>query len=307
MAIQDILNSNFTLFGGKGGVGKTTCAAAIAVALLPKRTLVVSTDPAHSLGDCLGQKIGDEIVKVEQTENLYALEISAEKSLERFKHDYMPQMRRLMETSAGIEHLTRSERENMLSLPVPGADEVMGLKRLMDLMEEGSFEKVILDTAPTGHALRLLSMPDIFDEGSNIFYHFRDKHRVHERAFSKPDRADQFLVSLKTSTDKLRNLLRSKQTEFVVVTAAERMVLEETKDLVEHLKTYGIPVKHLIVNKLFPDLDADFARARRDQEQKLLQVIRNTFSQLEITEVGLYPTEPSGIENLRRFASVLYG
>ena len=69
---------------------------------------------------------------------------------------------------------------------------------------------------------------------------------------------------------------------------------------------FGIPVRHLIVNKLFPDLDADFARARRDQEQKLLQVIRNTFSQLEITEVGLYPTEPSGIENLCRFAGMLY-
>ncbi len=307
MAIQDILNSNFILFGGKGGVGKTTCAAAIAVALLPERTLVVSTDPAHSLGDCLEQKIGDEIVKIEQTENLYALEISAEKSLERFKHDYMPQMRRLMETSVGIEHLTGSERENLLSLPVPGADEVMGLKRLMDLMEEGSFERYILDTAPTGHALRLLSMPKIFDEWINVFYQFRAKHRFHERAFSKPDRADEFLVALKTSTDKLRNLLRSEKTEFVVVTAAERLVLEETKDLVGHLRSSGIAVSHLIVNKLFPDLDADFARARRDQEQKLLQVIRNTFSQLEITEVGLYPTEPSGIENLRRFASVLYG
>ena len=176
MAIQDILNSNFILFGGKGGVGKTTCAAAIAVALC------------------------------------------------------------------------------------------------------------------------LLSMPEIFDEWINTFYHFRDKHRVHERAFSQPDRADQFLVSLKTSTDKLRNLLRSKTTEFVVVTAAERMVLEETRDLVEHLKTYGIAVRHMIIN-----------RARRDQEQKLLQVIRNTFSQLEIIEVDLYPAEPSGIENLRRFASVLYG
>jgi len=75
---------------------------------------------------------------------------------------------------------------------------------------------------------------------------------------------------------------------------------------VNELLGFGIPVRHLIVNKLFPDLDADFARARRDQEQKLLQVIRNTFSQLEITEVGLYPTEPRGIENLCCFAGMLY-
>lgn len=307
MTIQDVLNSNFVLFGGKGGVGKTTCAAATAFAQLPRKTLVVSTDPAHSLGDCLGQKIGDEIVKVEQTQNLYALEISAEKSLERFKHDYRPKMRRLLETSAGIEHLTRSERENLLSLPVPGVDEVMSLKRLMDIMDEGNFDKYIVDTAPTGHALRLLSMPDIFDEWINVFYKLRDKHRFGERAFSKPDRADEFLMALKTSTARLKNLLRAETSQFVVVAAAERLVIEETQCLVNELLGFGIPVRHLIVNKLFPDLDADFARVRRDQEQPLLQEIRNTFSYLEITEVGLQPTEPRGIENLRRFASLIYG
>jgi len=307
MTIQDVLNSNFVLFGGKGGVGKTTCAAATAFAQLPRKTLVVSTDPAHSLGDCLGQKIGDEIVKVEQTQNLYALEISAEKSLERFKHDYRPKMRRLLETSAGIEHLTRSERENLLSLPVPGVDEVMSLKRLMDIMDEGNFDKYIVDTAPTGHALRLLSMPDIFDEWINVFYKLRDKHRFGERAFSKPDRADEFLMALKTSTARLKNLLRAETSQFVVVAAAERLVIEETQCLVNELLGFGIPVRHLIVNKLFPDLDADFARVRRDQEQPLLQEIRNTFSYLEITEVSLQPTEPRGIENLRRFASLIYG
>jgi cellulose biosynthesis protein BcsQ len=85
MAIRDILNKGFILFGGKGGVGKTTCAAATAFALLPWKTLVVSTDPAYSLGDCLGQQIGDEIIQIDRAANLYALEISAEKTLERFK------------------------------------------------------------------------------------------------------------------------------------------------------------------------------------------------------------------------------
>jgi len=307
MAIRDILNRDFILFGGKGGVGKTTCAAAAAFALLPRKTLVVSTDPAHSLGDCLGQQIGDEIIQINQAANLYALEISAEKTLERFKLDYRQQMRRLLDTSAGIEHLTMREREKLLSLPVPGADEVMGLKRLMDVMDEGNFDKYIVDAAPTGHALRLLWMPDIFDEWIDVFWKLREKHRSQERAFKTTDRADEFLMALKASTARLRNLLRSDKVEFVVVAAAEHLVIEETKDLVKELLDYGIPVRHLIVNKLFPDLDADFARARRDQEQKLLQAIRNTFSNLEITEVGLHPTEPSGIENLRSFASLLYG
>jgi len=306
MAISDILKRDLLLFGGKGGVGKTTCAVATAFAMLPQKTLVVSTDPAHSLSDCLGQQIGDEVIQIDQVENLYALEISAEKTLERFNMDYRQQMRRLLETSAGIEHLTVSEREKLLSLPVPGADEVMGLKRLMDVMDEGNFDKYIVDTAPTGHTLRLLSMPDIFNEWIDVFYKLREKHRFYERAFSRSDRADEFLLSLRTSAARLKDLLRAEKAEFVVVAAAERLVIEETKDLVKELLGFGIPVKHLIVNKLFPDLDADFARARRDHEQKLLQIIRNTFSYLEITEIGLLSTEPSGIDNLRRFASLLY-
>jgi arsenite/tail-anchored protein-transporting ATPase len=307
MTIKNILKSNFILFGGKGGVGKTTCAAAIAVALLPRKVLVVSTDPAHSLGDCFGQKLGDEIVKIEHAEGLYALEISAQNSLERFKHEYQAQMRRLLETSAGIEHLTRSEREHMLSLPIPGADEVMGIKRLMDLMDEGSYEKIILDTAPTGHALRLLSMPDLFDKWINTFYHFRDKHRILEKVFKKPDRADQFLISLKTSTEKLRNLLRSTQTEFVVVTAAERMVLEETRDMVEKLNTYGITVRHMIINKLFPDLGSDFSKERRKLEQKIIQETHEAFSQLQIVEINLQTNEPRGVDGLAGFAKLILG
>jgi arsenite/tail-anchored protein-transporting ATPase len=303
----DILKSDFIIFGGKGGVGKTTCAAAIAVALQPKKTLAVSADPAHSLGDCFEQLLGDDISRIQQTKNLYALEISAEKSLERFKHEYKPQMRRLLETSVGIEHLTRSEREHMLSLPIPGADEVMGLKRLMDLMAEHAFEKTVLDSAPTGHTLRLLAMPEIFDEWINTFYHFRDKHRIFERIFSKPDRADAFLVSLKTDTARLRELLQSDKTEFVVVTAAERMVLEETKDLVAHLKIYGIAVKHLIINKLFPDLGSEFSRERRSQEQKIVDEIHHTFSQLQIIEVPLQSHEPRGFDALAKFASHLKG
>jgi arsenite/tail-anchored protein-transporting ATPase len=307
MPIEELLKSNFIIFGGKGGVGKTTCAASIAVALQPQKTLVVSADPAHSLGDCFGQELGDDILKVEHTPNLYALEISAEKSFERFKRDYKPQMRRLLETSAGIEHLTRSEREHMLELPIPGADEVMGLKRLMDLMEEHAFEKTILDSAPTGHTLRLLSMPEIFEEWIKTFYHFRDKHRVFERIFSKPDRADQFLNSLKTSTTQIRQLLRSDTSEFVVVTSAERMVLEETKDLVAHLKVFGIRTRYLIVNKLFPDLNTDFTRARRNLQQNIIAEMRRTFGTLQIIEVELQPTEPTGIENLAQFARRISG
>ena len=216
-------------------------------------------------------------------------------------------MLRLLETTFSIEHLTRVEREKLLSLPVPGADEVMALKQLMDLMQEGIYEKYILDTAPTGHALRLLLMPDIFDEWISIFYGLREKHRFHERAFTKPDRADEFLLSLKESSSRIRDLLRSNKTEFVVVTAAETLVIEETRDLVSKLQSFNIPVRHLIINKLFPDLKSNFSRTRRKEEQWLIKEIRTTFDKLELIEIPLQPIEPKGIDNLYKFADLLYG
>lgn len=92
----------------------------------------------------------------------------------------------------------------------------------------------------------------------------------------------------------------------MVVTAPEHLVIEETKDLVRQLRSFGITVRHLIFNKLFPDLGSDFSKLRRGQEERLVKETRNTFNQLQITEVYLQPTEPRGVDGLRRFASLLY-
>lgn len=307
MATQDILKNKLIIFGGKGGVGKTTCATATAFALLPKRTLLVSADPAHCLGRCLGQEIGGDIAEVGAAQNLYALEISAEKTFQQFKQDYWHDMVRLMETSAGIEFLTKREREELLSLPIPGLDEVMGLKRLIDLIEEGAFDKYVLDTAPAGHALRLISMPDVFDKWIGIFYRLRRKHRDREKAYRKRDRADEFLVAMKKSVTMVKELLRSDAAEFVVVATPERVVIAETKDLICRLTSWGVRVKHLIVNRFFPEVDSAFSKEYRDEQERRLEDIRSAFSNLEIKVVPLLPSEPTGGEGLIRFAELMYG
>src|SRR3989338_9605162 len=143
------------LFGGKGGVGKTTCAVSTGLYLaMDFRTLIISTDPAHSISDSLGQSIGDEIKEVKGIKNLSAIEISAEKSLSKFKRRYENQIRKIMDTST---YLDREDIDSIFDLPIPGIDEVMGFKTIVDLIEEGKFDKYIVDTAPTGHALRLLN------------------------------------------------------------------------------------------------------------------------------------------------------
>ena len=133
------------LFGGKGGVGKTTCASSTGLYLSEDfKTLLISTDPAHSLADSLGQEIRGEIREVKGVKNLSALEISAEKALSKFKMRYESQIKKILNTST---YLDQEDIDSIFALPIPGIDEVMGFKMIVDLIEEGKFDKYIVDTA----------------------------------------------------------------------------------------------------------------------------------------------------------------
>jgi len=193
---KDVLK--LILLGGKGGVGKTTCALSTGLYLAKDfKTLLFSTDPAHSLADSLGQKIGDEIKEVEGVKNLCALEISSEKALSEFKIRYGSEIRKILDTST---YLDQEDIDAIFTLPIPGIDEVMGFKTIVDLIEEGKFDKYIVDTAPTGHALRLLTFPELLDDWIKVIAKMRWKYRYMVERFAgkyKPDEGDDFLVELK--------------------------------------------------------------------------------------------------------------
>ncbi len=198
-----ILNNDalkLILLGGKGGVGKTTCASSIALYLAEHfKTLLFSTDPAHSLSESLGQKIGDEITEVRGVKNLYALEISAEKAFSIFKSEYGEEIRKILDTST---YLDQEDIDSFLALSIPGIDEVMGFKTIVNLVEEEKYEKYVVDTAPTGHALRLLSLPKILDEWIKLMAKMRWKYRYMVERFSgtyNPDEADKFILDMKKS------------------------------------------------------------------------------------------------------------
>ncbi len=119
------------LFGGKGGVGKTTCALSTGLYLSKEgnKVLVISTDPAHSLSDSLGQKIGDEIRQVKGANNLSGLEVNAQKALSQFKLKYKDQIKKIFDTSTYLDH---EDIDSLFALPIPGIDEVMGFKTIVD-------------------------------------------------------------------------------------------------------------------------------------------------------------------------------
>ena len=297
------------LFGGKGGVGKTTCATSTGFYLAKEgfKTLVISTDPAHSVSDSLGQKIGDEITEVKGVNNLSALEVNAQKALSQFKVKYEAQIKKIFDTST---YLDQEDIDSFFALPIPGIDEVMGFKTIIDLIEEAKFDKYIVDTAPTGHALRLLTVPELLDEWIKVLAKMRWKYRYMVETFSgkyNPDEGDDFLVEMKKTVKRIEGSLKDQnKCEFVAVTIPEDMAILETERLVNDLNGYGIKVKQLLVNNVLESKDCQFCRERQKEQQRYISQIRQKFPDLKMTVIPLQPREVKGIESLDNFKGFLF-
>ena len=310
MALTGLLKPELKLllFGGKGGVGKTTCATSTALYLAKDfKTLLFSTDPAHSVADSLGLKIGAEIKEVKGIKNLSALEISAEKALSMFKIEYDAELRRLFDTST---YLDKEDIDSILALPIPGIDEVMGFKTIVDLIEEGKFDKYIVDTAPTGHALRLLTLPELLDDWIKVMAKMRWKYRYMVERFAgryKPDDADDFLLSMKKTVKRIENLLKDQQRcEFIVITIPESMAILETERLINNLSKYGINVRQLVINNVLESTGCGFCRERKKEQEKYINQIGGKFSNLKITITPLQSKEVKGIDALENFKELLF-
>jgi len=297
------------LFGGKGGVGKTTCALSTGVHLSSSddKTVVVSTDPAHSLSDSLGQKIGHEPREVKGVKNLSALEVNAEKALLKFKDEYEEEIKKILDTST---YLDQADIEDVFTLPIPGMDEVMGFKSIIDLIEGAKFDKYIVDTAPTGHALRLLTLPELLDDWIKVMAKMRWKYRYMVTTFSgeyNPDESDDFLITMKKTVKKIEELLKDQsRCEFIAVTIPEEMAILETERLVKTLAKYSIRVKQLVVNNVLESRDCQFCREKAKEQEKYISHIRRKFSNLRITIVPLQSREVKNIDSLTSFEKLLF-
>ena len=296
------------LFGGKGGVGKTTCASSTGLFLSKDfKTLLFSTDPAHSLSDSLGQRFDDEIRQVKGVKNLSAHEVSAEKALSKFKIEHEDEIRKILDTST---YLDQEDIDSAFSLPIPGMDEVMGFKAIVDLIEEAKFGKYIVDTAPTGHALRLLSLPGLLDDWIKVMAKMRWKYRYMVKTFSgeyRPDEGDDFLVKMKKTVNRIEELLKDQnRCEFIACTIPEDMAILETERLINNLDKYGIKVKQLVINNVIESRDCKFCRERGKEQEKYIKQIRKKFGNLKTSIVPLQPREVKGIDALENFKELLF-
>jgi arsenite-transporting ATPase len=276
----------WTFVGGKGGVGKTTVAAALAVSLADagERVLVLSVDPAHSLGDALGVELGAEAAPVPEAPGVEALEVDPAREQERFLAEHREALARVVERGTYLE---RPDVGALLDLAIPGMDELSAMLRLISLADEAPRRRVVVDTAPTGHTLRLLDLPRLASGWISALEAMEAKHRQVAAALAgayREDEAARHLASLRARVERLDTLLRDPaHTRFLLVTTPEPVVRGETARYLEALRERGIPLGGVVVN-----------RAVEGAEPPAPGV--------PAAYVPPLPGEPRGPEGLRRFA-----
>jgi arsenite-transporting ATPase len=304
----DNVELKLILFGGKGGVGKTSCATATAIELSKTcKTLIISTDPAHSVSDCLGQQIGNGIHQVKDVENLAATEIIAEQAYSDFKKENEEELKELFKTSTNLDD---EDINDLLRLSLPGIDEVMSLKTIIDFIEDGQFEKYIIDTAPTGHALRLISSPTMLDQWIKVASKMRWKYRYIVTNFSgsyKEDKTDTLLLNLKKTVKKIESLFgNSARCEFIPVCIPESMAVSETGRLITNLRESKFTVRQMIVNNVMESDGCSFCKERKSAQQKYLEQINTTYPNLNRVIVPLFSKEIKGLERLDQMRMLLF-
>jgi len=299
------------IYNGKGGVGKTSVAAATArrCAKLGYRTMIMSVDTAHSLGDSFDVKLSPEIVTVEK--NLDALELSIIHEM-RTKWTSIKDYISAFMLSQGVEDISAEEMAIL-----PGMEMVAALFYVLQFKDSGEYDVVIIDTAPTGETLRLLSFPDV----SNWYI---DKLFVLLKRIISIARATvgrvmdlplpskevmQSIEDIKNNMERVKEVLEDPEnTTIRLVLNPERMPINETMRSYTYLCLYNKTVECLIVNKVLPpDVDGNFMIKKLEEQEIYMKMIHEAFDPLKIMYAQQLRTELRGVENLDEMADMIFG
>ena len=340
----------YVLYGGKGGVGKTTCAAATALASAHDgvATLVVSTDPAHSLSDTLDTDIPAHPSRIREDVPLYAAEIDPDAAIEEGmfgagmatgdEEGAVGDDAALGDSPLGGlggmgEAMGDSPMGGILGGTMPGADEAAAMRQLLEHLDDPRFDRVVVDTAPTGHTLRLLQLPETLDsmvgrmmklkqQFSGMMDGMKGLFGMGDGAAAEPD-----LDELKQRITRLRETLQDpSKTDFRVVMVPEEMSVVESERLVSRLDEFSIPVNTLVVNRVMEDPrevaefgddvdpswivtpnleDCEFCQRRWEVQQNSLAEATDLYRGRGVKRVPLLADEVRGEDALRVVAACL--
>ena len=310
--------TEFVLYGGKGGVGKTTCAAATALkrARDDGPTLVVSTDPAHSLSDVFDADVGPEPTRVRDEAALWAVEVDPGERIGQYRGQLTAALDELEDLGISLDE---SDVDDVIEAGVaPGTDEAAAMDLFLDYMDDPRFEYIVFDTAPTGHTLRLLKLPDVMSSAMGKLISVRSQvsslaDSVRSFVGGAEDdeeggtEVDVDLDELKARMERVADALRDpERTEFRVVLIPETMAVLETERLLAELDAYDVPAGRAVVNKVIedPEPTCDLCQSRHESQQKRIAEARDRFD-LPVTLVPQLHGEVHGLEAVETVAERL--
>lgn len=315
------------LFGGKGGVGKTTTSSATAVWLADAglKVLLVSSDPAHSTSDSLDANLGPVPVEVDGVPGLFGLEMDPEAKLSNLLPKVGEAVNNMGSSGMGglgglgmmLDPSAKDEFEDVKSdiktadMILPGLDEALAFDELLRHMENPTWDVVVFDTAPTGHTLRFLSLPELIESWSGrLLRLMRVSGGIRSMLFGRKesDAMKDELERFRRRVLHVRRVLSDPATSsFTLVTIPERMGINETVRAYESLVEYNLPIGGCLVNRITPEFDHPFLQKRRLQELERIEELGDQLGGVNVGRLELADSEIVGIEALRSVGRLLYG
>jgi arsenite-transporting ATPase len=286
------------VFLGKGGVGKTTCAAATALhfAEAGERTLVLSTDPTPSLSHIFDRQRAEpehEVVK-----HLFLAELGSEEVRTMWDERFGREVYAVFSAFVDVEYDTFVE---FMTSVLPGLNEEFLVDYVRRLASDGRYRRIVWDTAPLGQTLALLGAPAL------LARHLRMAPRVYSHLRMSGERRESMMEVLRR-WESLAGLCMEflrQAVQFVMVTIPEALALRQMDDVFRELAHYDLKVEQLVVNNVITNEDSPFLAQKAAQQQEHLRLLRQRYGRLPITEVPLFPQEIQGLERLRQVAAVL--
>jgi len=292
------------MFGGKGGVGKTTSSAATALhfARAGRRTLIITSDYTPSLSDIFETEIGPQERAIPGVDRLSALEIDPDEVMRRWKRKFGPEV---YEAASALVDMPYDELVDYVAM-APGIQEEFMLDYILERIREERYDVIVWDTAPAGDTLRLLDLPRRFIEhlrtAPKVYVGVRDAFNLSKTPFL--DLIESWKALAREVTEFFGD---PENVEFILVTIPEALGVYQTRRVKRDLEEHGIDVKHLVVNHVIVDPPCEFLRRRRDMQQPYIEMLEHEYSETaDLVEIPLMPYEVKGVQRLREVEERLF-